>query len=115
MDPNIAKGILIIFWGIFMGFFLGLTVKNYYILKIHTRAINKLIDELERIHIEKSARELAGKITDMIFGDDKPEDLEKAIKEAADEEGLDVDSIVIKGKKKPAKKTTKKAEKKEKK
>ncbi len=57
MDPNIVKGILVIFWGILMGFFFGLTVKNYYILKIHTRAINKIIDELEKIHIEKSAKE----------------------------------------------------------
>ncbi len=51
----------------------------------------------------------------MTFGDDKPEDLEKAIKEAADKEGLGVDAIIIKGKKKPAKKTTKKADKEEKK
>lgn len=114
MDPAIIKGILIILWGIVLGFFIGLTVKNYYMLKLHSRAISKLIEEAERATIERKARELADKIGDMIFGDDKPADLEVAIKEVAKEQGFDTVAIK-KATKKTTKKATKKADKKEKK
>lgn len=114
MEP-VAIKILIVIWGVLLGIFCGMIIRNRYEIRLHREALNKIIDELERIHAENKARELAGKITDLIFGEDRPEDLEKAIKEVADDEGFEVDSIIVKGKKKPAEKATKKAEKKEKK
>ena len=112
MDPVIAKGILTIVWGIIVGFFIGLTIKNYYEIKLHRKTISKLIDEVEHLTIEKEARKLADRITSLLFGDDKPEDLEKAIEDLANESGVTVGKIVIHGEKEPVKKTTKKATKK---
>lgn len=114
-------------WAIMVGVSLGLAVKNYYDLKLFRRVLSKMMDEFDRMMIKEKARELADNITELIFGEDKPEDLEKAIAEVAKDKGCEL-VAVKKGKrgttveikeervsKKTTKKATKKADKKEKK
>lgn len=106
---QILRVICVLFIGGMVGFFSGLSLKNHSELKMHKMAICKLIEELEDLKTELRVKKLTTKIEEMVFGDDKPEDLEKAIKEVAEAEGFEAAVI----KKKVAKKTTKKTNKKE--
>lgn len=112
---EILKIITSIILGAMLGFAFILSLRNYRELVVHRKAICKMLDELDKMMIHQKAEELASNITNIIFGDDKPEDLEKAISDLAEEKGLEVQVIAKKRKaeKKLAKKTTKKSTKKE--
>ena len=114
---EVWKIILNFIWAIMIGVSLGLSLRNYYDLKLFRKVLSKVIDELERATIREKARELADNITEMIFGEDKPEDLEKAIADMAKEKGCELISVKkgkkgttveIKKEKSSAKKTNKK-------
>lgn len=105
---EIIRGIWLIVLGVLTGTAFGLAIRNYNELRLHRHGMAKLIDLVTKLEVEITTKKIADQITDMIFGEDKPEDLEKAIKEVANKEGFDVDAVVVKSKKKSTKKSTKK-------
>ena len=92
---KILLGVWVIFLGMATGFALGLAIRTYKEQKIHRRMIIELIDKLEDVYVHYRAEKLAGEVTDAIFGKDKPEDLEKAVKEVAKAQGLNPDNVVL--------------------
>lgn len=114
---EVWKIILNFIWAIMVGASLGLAIRNYYDLKLFRKVLSKMMDEFEKMMIREKARELADNITELIFGDDKPEDLEKAIAEVAKDKGCELiavrkgkkgTTVEIKGEKTFKKKTNKK-------
>lgn len=124
MEIKVTYTILCICWGIVAGAALGFALRNYRDIKILREAVCKLIADYKRMQIEKEAEKLARLTTDLIIGDTKPDDLEKAIKEVANNHGCkgvevevqlkkspEAEKVTKKTTRKTAKKTTKKEEK----
>lgn len=105
---EITLQIWVIVLGVLAGVAFGLAIRNYNELRAHRCSIAKLADLMTKLEMELIAKKLADQVTDMIFGEDNPEDLEKLIKEVVNKEGSNTDAVAVKGKKKSTKKSTKK-------